>query len=134
VPVPVHEDSRSFAGAAIVRTARAGRLFEEVEVPGVPGVRQIDVLDWVDGVHLGSVERGISTAVGSVEAAYRAIGELAARIHNQATEWRRLPAFMAARGTTYLGWVHSRRGEQATHDLAPQLIELAVSVAEEYLI
>lgn len=245
--------------------SRTGRIFERVELPGLPGVRQSDVLEWVDGVQLGSVEQGISLDVGSVEPSYRAIGELAARIHNQATNWQRpvnfvrhawdvaglvgdnplwgrfwelealsgsqrtliertrsrlrrdleqfgmkadrfglihadlvpenvlvdrtrlsvidfddsgfgwhmfelattlyfirqesyytraldavvagyrahralpdahlerLPAFMAARGATYLAWLHTRRGEQAAQDLAPQLIELAMSVFEDYL-
>ncbi len=72
----------------------AGRVFEEVELPGAAGERQIDVLEWADGIQLGSVERGISAEVGSVETAYRAIGELAAQIHNQASDWRRPTTFV----------------------------------------
>jgi len=45
----------------------------------------------------------------------------------------RLPMFLAARGTTYLGWVHTRRAEPAAQGMAPQLIELAVAAAEDYL-
>jgi Ser/Thr protein kinase RdoA (MazF antagonist) len=45
----------------------------------------------------------------------------------------RLPMFLAARGSTYLGWVHTRRGEPAAHEMTPQLIELAVAAAEPYL-
>ena len=44
-----------------------------------------------------------------------------------------LPAFLAARGTTYLGWVHTRWKEPAAQELAPLLIELAVAGAEDYL-
>jgi Ser/Thr protein kinase RdoA (MazF antagonist) len=44
-----------------------------------------------------------------------------------------LPMFLAARGTTYLGWVHTRRGEATARELTPQLIELAVAAAEDYL-
>src|SRR5215813_14023252 len=46
----------------------------------------------------------------------------------------RLPMFLAARGTTYLGWVHTRRGEPAAAGMIPQLIELAVEAAEQYLV
>jgi Ser/Thr protein kinase RdoA (MazF antagonist) len=45
----------------------------------------------------------------------------------------RLPMFLAARGTTYLGWVHTRHGEPAAHEMTPQLIEMATAAAEEYL-
>lgn len=45
----------------------------------------------------------------------------------------RLPMFLAARGSTYLGWVHTRRNEPAAHEMTPQLIEFAVAAAEDYL-
>ncbi len=44
-----------------------------------------------------------------------------------------LPLFLAARGTTYLGWVHTREGEPVARELTPQLIELAVAAAQDYL-
>jgi len=46
---------------------------------------------------------------------------------------RLLPLFLAARGTTYLGWVHTRKGERVATELTPQLIELAGAAAEDYL-
>ena len=46
---------------------------------------------------------------------------------------RLLPMFLAVRGTTYLGWVHTRHGEQVTRDLTPQLIELALAAVSDYL-
>jgi Ser/Thr protein kinase RdoA (MazF antagonist) len=45
----------------------------------------------------------------------------------------RLPLFLAARGTTYLGWVHTRRGSETARELTPFLVERACTVAEEYL-
>jgi Ser/Thr protein kinase RdoA (MazF antagonist) len=45
----------------------------------------------------------------------------------------RLPMFLAARGSTYLGWIHTRRNEPAAHEMTPQLIEFAVAAAEDYL-
>lgn len=44
-----------------------------------------------------------------------------------------LPLFLAARGTTYLGWAHTRRGEPTALELTPKLIELAAAAAADYL-
>ena len=44
-----------------------------------------------------------------------------------------LPMFLAARGSTYLGWVHTRSGEPVAQELTPALIELATAAAEDYL-
>jgi Ser/Thr protein kinase RdoA (MazF antagonist) len=45
----------------------------------------------------------------------------------------RLPLFLAARGTTYLGWVHTRQGSDTARDMTPYLVERACAVAEAYL-
>jgi Ser/Thr protein kinase RdoA (MazF antagonist) len=45
----------------------------------------------------------------------------------------RLPLFLAVRGTTYLGWVHTRQGSDTARELTPFLVERACAVAEEYL-
>jgi Ser/Thr protein kinase RdoA (MazF antagonist) len=45
----------------------------------------------------------------------------------------RLGAFMAARATTYLGWVHTRQGTETARDLTPFLVERACAVGEEWL-
>jgi Ser/Thr protein kinase RdoA (MazF antagonist) len=45
---------------------------------------------------------------------------------------RRLPLFLAARGTTYLGWVHTRQGSETARELTPFLVERACAVIEEY--
>ncbi len=44
-----------------------------------------------------------------------------------------LPLFLAARGTTYLGWVHTRQGSDTARELTPFLVERACAVATEYL-
>jgi Ser/Thr protein kinase RdoA (MazF antagonist) len=44
-----------------------------------------------------------------------------------------LPLFLAARGTTYLGWLHTRQGSDAARDLTPFLVERACAIAAEYL-
>jgi Ser/Thr protein kinase RdoA (MazF antagonist) len=45
----------------------------------------------------------------------------------------RLPLFLAVRGTTYLGWVHTRQGTETANEMTPFLIERACAVAAEYL-
>ncbi len=64
-----------------------GEPFAHVAVSGVPEPRRCDVLSWVDGEPLGSIEDG---ATGSSEAKarnYRTLGEMAARIHDFGAKW-----------------------------------------------
>ena len=49
---------------------------------------------------------------------------------DEALEW--LPLFLAVRGTTYLGWVHTRQGSDTARELTPWLAERACAVVEEY--
>ena len=44
-----------------------------------------------------------------------------------------LPLFYAARGFTYLGWVHTRQETETARELTPALIELCCGVATRYL-
>ncbi len=44
-----------------------------------------------------------------------------------------LPMFLAARGFTYLGWVHTRQETRTARELTPMLIELACNAARGYL-
>ncbi|MDT4818078.1 Homoserine kinase [compost metagenome] len=44
-----------------------------------------------------------------------------------------LPLFLALRGLTYLGWVHTRRESRTAEELAPLLIERACRLARAYL-
>ncbi len=66
--------------------ASSGQPFINYSSPGLPGELQIDLFEWIDGQPLGSVEAGIEDAA-QVEATYGALGELAARVHNQAAAW-----------------------------------------------
>jgi Ser/Thr protein kinase RdoA (MazF antagonist) len=45
----------------------------------------------------------------------------------------RLALFLMLRGTTYLGWIHTRQGTQTAIEMAPMLIERACRLAREYL-
>jgi Ser/Thr protein kinase RdoA (MazF antagonist) len=244
--------------------SRSGKAFEHIACDGVPGPRQVDVFEWIEGAQLGSVEQGLADDPLWVERTYAIVGELAARMHNQSCAWqapagfqrhswceeglagdrpmwgrfwelealqpqqralleqlrarlvrdlaqfgktsdrfglihadlvpenilidgdrlriidfddagsgwhmfeiatslyfirrerlyetardaliagyrrhralpdehlRLLPMFLAARGTTYLGWVHTRKGEATALEMLPQLIELAEAAAADY--
>lgn len=66
--------------------AESGELFINYSADGLPGELQIDLFEWIDGEPLGSIEEGVADET-EVEATYGAIGELAARVHNQAVTW-----------------------------------------------
>jgi len=66
--------------------AASGELFVTHAADDLPGDIQVDLFEWIDGEQLGSVEEGIADAA-SVAATYRTIGELAAKVHNQAVSW-----------------------------------------------
>jgi Ser/Thr protein kinase RdoA (MazF antagonist) len=44
-----------------------------------------------------------------------------------------LALFLMLRGTTYLGWIHTRQGTPTAVEMAPMLIERACKLAREYL-
>jgi len=46
---------------------------------------------------------------------------------------RTLPMFLTARGTTYLAWLQTRKGEAAAQGRASELIKLATKAAADYL-
>ena len=46
----------------------------------------------------------------------------------------RLPLFLAARATTYLGWVHERKATPTAKELTPFLVQLACTVYDDYLV
>ncbi|NUT16660.1 MAG: phosphotransferase [Cupriavidus sp.] len=49
------------------------------------------------------------------------------------SELAHLPLFLAARGTTYLGWVHEKKETETARTLTPVLIASACAAAEAYL-
>ncbi len=63
-----------------------GALFVAVQVAAVPEPRQVDIFEWVEGRQLGLVEEGVADPAG-VSEVYGTIGQLAARLHNQAIGW-----------------------------------------------
>ena len=68
--------------------SRSGNAFEHIDCEGVPGPRQVDVFEWINGGQLGSVEQGLSNDAEWIKRTYGIVGELAARMHNQSCAWR----------------------------------------------
>ena len=66
--------------------ARSGEMFVKHAGPELPGEIQVDLFRWIDGEQLGSVEAGV-TDERDVAKTFAALGELAARVHNQAAAW-----------------------------------------------
>jgi Ser/Thr protein kinase RdoA (MazF antagonist) len=67
--------------------ADSGDLFVKQSGEDLPGDIQVDLFEWIEGEQLGSVEEGIADEA-DVTATYRTVGELAAKVHNQAVPWQ----------------------------------------------
>jgi Ser/Thr protein kinase RdoA (MazF antagonist) len=69
-----------------------GALFKTVQVPQVPEPRQIDVMAWIDGKQIGSIEQAFENLPDAIRN-YRVIGKLMAQMHSFATQWQSPPGF-----------------------------------------
>jgi Ser/Thr protein kinase RdoA (MazF antagonist) len=69
-----------------------GALFRVVSVDGVDEPRQVDVLGWVDGEPIGSIEHASTVETAQAVANLKTIGWIMARLHNQAECWQSRPA------------------------------------------
>ena len=65
-----------------------GALFIMAEAIGVPEPRQVDMVKWLEGKPLGSIEEGLNQSVENVADTFREVGALAARLHNHAASWQ----------------------------------------------
>ena len=64
----------------------SGEPFATYGADDLPGTLQIDLFEWIDGEQLGSVEEGV-TDEATIERTFGILGELAAKVHNQAVSW-----------------------------------------------
>ncbi len=101
-----------------------------------PRVQVIDFDDAGFGWHLFELATSLYFITG--DAVYPAARDALIRGYRSERELgdealSRLPLFLAVRGTTYLGWVHTRQGSDTARELTPFLVERACAVAEEYL-
>lgn len=67
--------------------ARDGRLFVTAQVDGLHAPHQVDLFEWMHGRSLGTSEGGLRNDITDVEPIYRAVGGLAARLHDHASGW-----------------------------------------------
>ena len=70
-----------------VKTPR-GEYFLVVSHDEVPEPRQVDILEWVDGEAMGSIENGITNHALSLTDSFSLIGEIAAKCHNHSSSWQ----------------------------------------------
>lgn len=86
--------SRDGLGVPEVIPAKSGALFVIAEADGVPEPRQIDMVKWLPGESLGSIEAGLSDSVTDIANTFREVGALAARFHNHTARWQQPPGFV----------------------------------------
>lgn len=72
---------------------RDGDVLAHAAADDVPGTRQCDLMEWVDGAPLGSLEHGVALDDDGIRETYATIGELAARVHAHGESWPRPRGF-----------------------------------------
>lgn len=71
---------------AVVPTS-SGALFAVVRTRGVPEPRQVDMVTWMTGTPLGTIEDGPGPALADLRETFLGVGRLAARLHDHAQGW-----------------------------------------------
>ncbi|NPT40993.1 phosphotransferase [Paraburkholderia sp. 1N] len=71
----------------VVVPASNGDWFMRVAPEDGENALQIDLFEWLNGMQLGTSEGGLGQNVCDIERIYRTIGNIAARLHNQAQQW-----------------------------------------------
>ena len=77
----------------VLRRSSHDRMFEIVESAGVPEPRQVDIVDWIEGRQLGSVEAGLEGTASEIRAQFMTLGNIMARMHNHVEHWREPAGF-----------------------------------------
>lgn len=76
-----------------VLKTKSGETLVNISTPEIPETRQCDILGWVDGEPLGSIEDGIEGDSQTLAQTFHTIGAMAARVHNHGVEWKRPSGF-----------------------------------------
>ena len=77
----------SFDVPAVI-PAKSSSLFVKATGPKISGPLQVDMLAWLEGEPLGSIEAGFSCTPDELRDLYHRVGQLAARLHDQAAAWQ----------------------------------------------
>ncbi|MGI9284604.1 MAG: phosphotransferase enzyme family protein [Pseudomonadales bacterium] len=75
-------------GAPEVIPTRSGEFFTRASSDAIGDPRQVDLLAWVAGEQLGSIENGLGDAPDAIRDTYLTIGQLAGKVHNQSSQWQ----------------------------------------------
>jgi Ser/Thr protein kinase RdoA (MazF antagonist) len=75
IPTPAHLPTRT------------GDVLAWAEAPGVPEARQCDLLAWVDGAPLGTLEGGVALDAEGLHRTYATVGGIAAALHAHGESW-----------------------------------------------
>lgn len=67
---------------------RAGDVLCVAAAEGVPEPRQCDLMAWVEGRPIGTLEGGVDLEEEALRRTYRTVGEIAARMHAHAASWQ----------------------------------------------
>lgn len=78
---------------AVIPSA-AGAAFETVQAAGVPEPRQVDMLTWMTGIPIGTLEEGLNPAIADVHGVFASVGQVIARAHNQVEAWPQPTGFV----------------------------------------
>ncbi len=72
----------------VLRRSSNNRMFEIVETTGVPEPRQVDIVDWIEGMQLGSLEGGLEGAAHEIREQFMTLGSIMAKMQNTgANRW-----------------------------------------------
>ena len=132
-------DSSFAVGTPRIIPATDGSLMQVVRVDGVTEPRQVDLLAWVDGAPIGTIEEGVEDVAEAVRS-YRQVGALVAKMHNFAGQWT-LPASFERHSwdeASFLGdeplwgpyWKLEALTEQQREVLAKAAVKARVDLAE----
>lgn len=80
-------------GAPKIIAAKSGAMFIHAESDLIPEPRQVDLLGWLPGEPVGSVETVADGDSDELRSLYLRAGELAARLHTQTLNWKTPPDF-----------------------------------------
>ena len=64
-----------------------GELFVNIALDGIPETHQCDLLGWIEGDALGSIEGSHAGDTNTTVNNYRIVGRLAGQLHNQSQVW-----------------------------------------------
>jgi Ser/Thr protein kinase RdoA (MazF antagonist) len=89
---------RALAAAGVetpaLRPTQDGDVVCVAAADGVPEPRQCDLMSWVDGAPVGTLEGGVALESDALHRVYATVGAIAARIHAHGLAWQRPAGFV----------------------------------------